>query len=327
MSEDKKDKKKAIDSVLKQIEKDHGKFVLFKDMSSIPRINTGSLKLDAALGGGFPVGKIIELYGWQSSGKTTLALLCAKELQTKDPEALIVFIDAEHAFDSDYAEMLGLNMDPSVFFLIKPDHGDQALAIMDSFVDSGEISLIIVDSVAALVPKSEVEGDFGDSNMGKHAKLMSQACRKLTPKLSRQGTTAIFINQIREKIGVLYGSPETTTGGNGLKFYSSVRINLRASMALKEGKEVYGNTIKAKIAKTKISKPGLDVEFNLIHGKGIDQAAERIDLAIDAEVIEQRGSFFYYKGTNLAQGKTALGVVLSDNPELWDEIQKDINSK
>jgi recombination protein RecA len=287
-------------------------------------ISTGSLSLDIALGiGGLPVGRIIEIYGPESSGKTTLSLHAIAECQKKG--GIAAFVDAEHAFDRSYAEKLGIDVDNLI--ISQPDDGEQALEIADALIRSGAIDIIVIDSVAALVPKAEIEGEMGESKMGLQARLMSQALRKLTGTINKTGCVCIFINQLREKIGVMFGNPETTTGGNALKFYASVRLDIRRIGQLKEGVEIIGNRTKVKVAKNKLSPPFRTVEFDIIYGEGISRLGETIDLGVDYEVIKKSGSWFSYNDTKLGQGRDSVKQILTDNPELTAEIEAKIFEK
>jgi recombination protein RecA len=287
-------------------------------------ISTGSLSLDIALGiGGLPVGRIIEIYGPESSGKTTLSLHAIAECQKKG--GIAAFVDAEHAFDRSYAEKLGIDVDNLI--ISQPDDGEQALEIADALIRSGAIDIIVIDSVAALVPKAEIEGEMGESKMGLQARLMSQALRKLTGTINKTGCVCIFINQLREKIGVMFGNPETTTGGNALKFYASVRLDIRRIGQIKEGVEIIGNRTKVKVAKNKLSPPFRTVEFDIIYGEGISRLGETIDLGVDYEVIKKSGSWFSYNDTKLGQGRDSVKQILTDNPELTAEIESKIFEK
>jgi recombination protein RecA len=285
-------------------------------------IPTGSLGLDVALGvGGYPKGRVVEIYGPESSGKTTLTLHAIAEAQKKG--GIAAFIDAEHAFDRYYAEDLGVDVENLI--ISQPDNGEQALEITDNLIRSGAIDIIVIDSVAALTPKSEIEGEMGDSKMGLHARLMSQALRKLTGSISKTKCTVIFINQLREKIGVMFGNPETTTGGNALKFYASVRIDIRRSTQIKNtNSEVLGNKTRVKVVKNKVAPPFKTVEFDIVYGKGISKVGEIIDLGVDFEIINKSGSWFSYDETKLGQGREAVKNLLLDNPELMDELEQKI---
>jgi recombination protein RecA len=291
-----------------------------KDISSI---STGSLGLDKILGvGGLPMGRIVEIYGRESSGKTTICLHIIAEAQKRG--GLCAFIDAEHAFDSSYAQKLGVDVDN--LLISQPDFGEQALEEADRLISSQAVSVVIIDSVAALVPKAELEGEMGDSKMGLHARLMSQACRKLVATVNKTGAICIFINQIREKIGVVYGSPITTTGGNALKFFSSVRIEVKRAAQLKDGDEVYGNKTSVTVVKNKVSPPFKTVEFDIIFGKGIDNLGEIVDLAVDGGIIQKSGSWYSYNGDKIGQGKDSVKGMLTDNPELFAEIKNKIKT-
>jgi recombination protein RecA len=280
--------------------------------------------LDLALGvGGFPRGRIVEIYGPESSGKTTIALHTIAEAQKKG--GICAFIDAEHAFDKLYAENLGI--DTSNLLIAQPDDGEQALEIADNLIRSGAIDVLVIDSVAALVPRAEIEGDMGDSKMGLHARLMSQALRKLTGTISKTGCICIFINQLREKIGVMFGNPETTTGGNALKFYASIRLDIRRNAQIKDGDDVMGNRTKVKVAKNKVAPPFRVVEFDIMYGKGISRAGEVLDIAVDANIIQKSGSWYSYETTKLGQGRDAVKELIQDNPEMMAEIEAKIRTK
>ena len=284
-------------------------------------ISTGSLGLDLALGiGGFPKGRVVEIYGPESSGKTTLAIHAMAEAQKAG--GIAAFIDAEHAFDRFYAENLGVNIDELI--IAQPDSGEQALEITDNLIRSGAVDIIIIDSVAALTPKSEIEGEMGDSKMGLHARLMSQALRKLTASIAKTGCTCIFINQLREKIGVMFGNPETTTGGNALKFYASVRLDIRRSTQIKDGDNVIGNRTRVKVVKNKVAPPFRKAEFDIMYGEGISKLGEIIDLGVEYNVVKKSGSWFSYGETKLGQGRDAVKRLLSDNQELAEEIEAKI---
>ena len=320
------DKQKALDSALSQIERQFGKGSIMKlggenAIQQIESTSTGSLGLDIGLGiGGLPKGRIIEIYGPESSGKTTLTLHCVAEEQKKG--GVCAFVDAEHALDPQYAKKLGVDLDE--LLISQPDTGEQALEITDTLVRSGAVNMVVVDSVAALTPKSELEGDMGDSSVGVQARLMSQAMRKLTGSISRSNCMVIFINQIRMKIGVMFGSPETTTGGNALKFYSSVRLDIRRIGAIKDRDEVVGNATRVKVVKNKVAPPFKTVEFDIVYGKGISKVGEIIDLGVDFEIIKKSGSWFSYDDTKLGQGREAVKSLLLDNPELMDELEQKI---
>ena len=319
------DKQKALDTVLMQIEKNYGKGAIMKlgdaPIEELECISTGSVGLDMALGiGGFPKGRIIEIYGPESSGKTTLAIHAIAEVQKTGGIAAI--IDAEHAFDRFYAQKLGV--DVNNLLIAQPDNGEQALEIADQLISSAAVDLVIVDSVAALTPKAEIEGDMGDNKVGLQARLMSQALRKLTATISKTNTTCIFINQLREKIGVMFGNPETTTGGNALKFYASVRIDIRRTSQLKDGDEVIGNQTRVKIVKNKVAPPFRKAEFDIMFGEGISKAGEIIDLGVEYGIIKKSGSWFSYGETKLAQGRDATKQLIADNPELAEELEAKI---
>ncbi len=326
---DQEKKLKALELTIDKLEKTYGKGTIMKltdDMVvDVPAISTGSLGLDLALGvGGFPRGRVIEIYGPESSGKTTLTLHAIAEAQKQG--GLAAFIDAEHAFDKVYAEKLGIDMEK--LFVSQPDNGEQALEITEHLIRSGAIDLIVIDSVAALVPKGELEGEMGDSKVGLQARLMSQALRKLTGTISKTSSTCIFINQLREKIGVMFGNPETTTGGNALKFYSSVRLDIRRIGQIKESQDsVLGNRTKVKVVKNKVAPPFRVVEFDILYGEGISKEGEIIDMAVETEVIQKSGSWFSYDGNKLGQGKEAVRLLLKDNPELSEEIENKIKEK
>ena len=315
------DKIKALQAAMARIEKDFGKGSVMRlgeeNIEKIEVIPTGSLSLDLALGvGGYPRGRIIEIYGPESSGKTTLAIHAIAEAQKAG--GMAAFIDAEHAFDRFYAAKLGVNVNNLI--VSQPDNGEQALEIADQLIRSAAIDILVVDSVAALTPKAEIEGDMGDNKVGLQARLMSQALRKLTSTISKTNTTCIFINQLREKIGVLFGNPETTTGGNALKFYSSVRLDIRRITSIKDGDEVVGNQVRVKVVKNKVAPPFRKAEFEILFGEGISKVGEILDLAVMLDVIQKSGSWFSYAGSKLAQGRDSVKQVLKDNPELCDEI-------
>ena len=287
-------------------------------------ISTGSIGLDTALGiGGLPKGRIIEIYGPESSGKTTLSTHVIAEAQKKG--GMCAIIDAEHAFDSAYAKKLGVDVDN--LLVSQPDYGEQALEIADRLILSGAIDVVVIDSVAALVPKSELEGEMGDSKMGLHARLMSQALRKLTATINKTGTVCIFINQLREKIGVMFGNPETTTGGNALKFYASVRLDIRRMAQIKDGDEAIGNRVKVKVVKNKVAPPFRSAEFEIIFGEGISKIGEIIDMGVELEIINKSGSWFSYEGNKLGQGRDSVKTILHDNPEMANEIEAKIRAK
>jgi recombination protein RecA len=326
MSNEKEAKLKALKLTLDKLDKTYGKGTVMKmgdtAVENMEVIPTGSLGMDVALGvGGYPRGRVVEIYGPESSGKTTLTLHAIAEAQKNG--GIAAFIDAEHAFDRYYAENLGVDIENLI--ISQPDNGEQALEITDNLIRSGAIDIIVIDSVAALTPKSEIEGEMGDSKMGLHARLMSQALRKLTGSISKTKCTVIFINQLREKIGVMFGNPETTTGGNALKFYASVRVDIRRSTQIKNTNgEVLGNKTRVKIVKNKVAPPFKMVEFDIVYGKGISKVGEIIDLGVDFEIIKKSGSWFSYDETKLGQGREAVKTLLLDNPELMDELEQKI---
>ena len=318
-------KMKALQAAMAKIEKDFGKGSIMKmgdeKIENVEVIPTGSIGLNAALGvGGYPKGRIIEIYGPESSGKTTLAIHAIAECQKQGGVA--AFIDAEHAFDRFYAEKLGV--DVSNLYMSQPDNGEQALEIADQLIRSSAVDILVVDSVAALTPKKEIEGDMGDSAVGLHARLMSQALRKLTGTIAKTKTTCIFINQLREKIGVMFGNPETTTGGNALKFYASVRLDIRKVTAIKDGDDVIGNQVRVKVVKNKVAPPFRKAEFEITFGEGISKVGEIVDLGVDFNIIKKSGSWFSYGDTKLAQGRDAVKDMLKDNPELCEELEAKI---
>ena len=319
------DKLKALQLAMEKIEKEHGKGTIMKmgeeKVEDINVIPTGSLGLNLALGvGGYPRGRIIEIYGPESSGKTTLAIHAIAEAQKAG--GIAAFIDAEHAFDRFYAEKLGVDIDN--LLISQPDSGEQALEVADQLIRSSAIDIIVIDSVAALTPKAELEGDMGENKVGLQARLMSQALRKLTASINKTNTTCIFINQLREKIGVMFGTPETTTGGNALKFYASVRIDIRKSSSIKDGDNVLGNQTKVKVVKNKVAPPFRKAEFDIMFGEGISLAGEIIDLGVEAGVIKKAGAWFSYNDTKLGQGRDAAKRLIQDNPELLEELQEKI---
>ena len=321
------EKLKALQAAMAKIEKDFGKGSIMKmgdnNVEHVDVIPTGSLGLNLALGvGGYPKGRIIEIYGPESSGKTTLAIHAIAECQKAG--GIAAFIDAEHAFDRFYAQNLGV--DVNELLISQPDNGEQALEIADQLIRSAAVDIVVVDSVAALTPKAEIEGDMGDNKVGLQARLMSQALRKLTATISRTNTTCIFINQLREKIGVMFGSPETTTGGNALKFYASVRIDIRKKETLKSGDDAIGNTVKVKIVKNKVAPPFRKCEFDIMFGKGISRSGELLDLGVAYNIIQKSGSWFSYENSKLAQGREATKQLIEDNPELAAEIEAKITA-
>ena len=322
------EKLKALKLTIDKIDKDYGKgsVMLMNEKSSAPMevISTGSVGLDAALGvGGLPRGRIIEIYGPESSGKTTIATHVIAEAQKKG--GMCAIIDAEHAFDSAYAQKLGVDVDN--LLISQPDYGEQALEIADRLILSGALDVIVIDSVAALVPKSELEGEMGDSKMGLHARLMSQALRKLTATINKTNTICIFINQLREKIGVMFGNPETTTGGNALKFYASVRLDIRRMTQIKDGDAAIGNRVKVKVVKNKVAPPFRATEFDLVFGEGISKIGEIIDMGVELGIVQKSGSWFSYDSNKLGQGRDAVKTILHDNPELANEIEAKIRAK
>jgi len=327
MDAQRQEKLKILQSTLDKIEKNYGKGSIMRlgdrPEEELDVISTGSIGLDTALGvGGFPRGRVIEIYGPESSGKTTLAIHAIAECQKTGGVA--AFIDAEHAFDSFYAAKLGV--DVNNLLMSQPDNGEQALEIADNLIRSGAIDIIVVDSVAALTPKAEIDGDMGDSKVGLQARLMSQAMRKLTSAISKTNCCCIFINQLREKIGVLFGNPETTTGGNALKFYASVRIDIRRTQAIKDGDQNIGNRVKVRVVKNKVAPPFRQCEFDLMFGEGISKLGEIIDMGVDMDIIHKSGSWFSYGTSKLAQGREALKQLLRDNPELTDELEQKIST-
>ncbi len=326
MSKEQDAKLKALQLTLDKLDKTYGKGAVMKMGDSVVQevevISSGSIGLNAALGvGGFPKGRIIEIYGPESSGKTTLTLHAIAEAQKAG--GIAAFVDAEHAFDRFYAAKLGIDIDNLI--ISQPDHGEQALEIADNLIRSGAIDIIIIDSVAALTPKSEIEGEMGDSKMGLHARLMSQALRKLTSTISKTNCTVIFINQLREKIGIMFGNPETTTGGNALKFYASVRLDIRRSSQIKDGdSNVMGNKTRVKVVKNKVASPFKTAEFDIMYGEGISKVGEIIDLGVAYEIVKKSGSWFSYEDSKLGQGRDAVKSLLLDNPDLSEEIENKI---
>ena len=323
MAETNEGKLKALQAAMSKIEKDFGKGTIMRmgdeKIENVEVIPTGSIKLDLALGvGGYPRGRIVEIYGPESSGKTTLAIHAIAEAQKAG--GIAAFIDAEHAFDRFYAKSLGVDVDN--LWISQPDNGEQAVEIADQLIRSSAIDILVIDSVAALTPKKEIEGDMGDNVVGLQARLMSQALRKLTSTIAKTNTCCIFINQLREKIGQMFGSPETTTGGNALKFYSSVRIDIRRVTSVKDGDNIIGNQVRVKVAKNKVAPPFRKAEFEIIFGEGISKIGEILDLGVENNIIQKSGSWFSYNGTKLAQGRDATKTVLRDNPELTEEIEE-----
>lgn len=321
------DKLKILQTTMEKLDKTFGKGTVMRlsdtKVLEIPSISTGSLGLDLALGvGGFPKGRIIEIYGPESSGKTTLAMQAIAEAQKGG--GIAAFIDAEHAFDRVYAQKLGI--DTKGLLISQPDYGEQALEIAEHLISSGAIDICVIDSVAALVPKAELEGDMGDSKMGLQARMMSQAMRKLTGTINKTGCCCIFINQLRDKIGVMFGNPETTTGGNALKFYASVRIDIRRIGAIKDGDDVLGNRTRVKVVKNKVAPPFKVVEFDILYGQGVSKAGEVLDLAVDLEIVKKSGSWFSYNSSKLGQGRDGVRDMLKDNPELLAELEDKIKA-
>ena len=328
MSTEKESKLKALQLTLDKLDKTYGKGTVMKmgdkAIEEVEVISSGSLGVDLALGvGGYPKGRIIEIYGPESSGKTTLTLHAIAEAQKAG--GIAAFIDAEQAFDRNYAEKLGVDIENLI--ISQPDNGEQALEIAENLIRSGAIDIVVIDSVAALTPKSEIEGEMGDSKMGLHARLMSQALRKLTGTISKTNCTVFFINQLREKIGVMFGNPETTTGGNALKFYASVRLDIRRSTQIKDGENVIGNRTKVKIVKNKVAPPFKVAEFDIMYGEGVSKTGEILDLAVEFEIVKKSGSWFSYGETKLGQGRDAVKSLIKDNPELADELEEKIKAK
>jgi len=328
MSSEKEAKLKALQLTLDKLDKTYGKGTVMKmgdkAIEEVETISSGSLGLDLALGvNGYPKGRIIEIYGPESSGKTTLTLHAIAEAQKAG--GIAAFIDAEHAFDRNYAEKLGVDIENLI--ISQPDNGEQALEIAENLIRSGAIDIVVIDSVAALTPKSEIEGEMGDSKMGLHARLMSQALRKLTGTISKTHCTVFFINQLREKIGVMFGNPETTTGGNALKFYASVRLDIRRSSQIKDGDNVIGNRTKVKVVKNKVAPPFKTAEFDIMYGEGVSKTGEILDLAVEFEIIKKAGSWFSYGETKLGQGRDAVKALIKDNPELADELELKIKAQ
>lgn len=324
-----KEKSKALNLAIEKLEKTYGKGTIMKlsdeNIVKIPSIPTGSISLDIALGiGGIPKGRVVEIFGPESSGKTTLAMHCIAEAQKKG--GIAAFIDAEHAFDKTYAEKLGI--DTENLLISQPDNGEQALEITEHLIRSNAIDIIVIDSVAALVPRGEIEGEMGDSMMGLQARLMSQALRKLTGAIHKSGCVCVFINQLRHKIGVMFGNPETTTGGNALKFYSSVRLDIRRIGQIKDGPDnITGNRTKVKVVKNKVAPPFKVVEFDIIYGRGISKSGEILDLGVELEIIQKSGSWFSYKEEKLGQGRDSVKIIIEDNPELMSELETKIKEK
>ena len=328
MSKELDAKKKALALTMEKIDKTYGKGTIMKlgdaPIIDVEAISTGSIGIDLALGvGGLPKGRVVEIFGPESSGKTTLTLHAIAETQKRG--GIAAFIDAEHAFDRFYAKKLGVDIDN--LLISQPDCGEQALEIADNLIRSAAIDILVIDSVAALTPKSEIEGEMGDSKLGLQARLMSQALRKMTATISKSGCICVFINQLREKIGVMFGNPETTTGGNALKFYSSVRIDIRRSTQIKDGDKTIGNRTRVKIVKNKVAPPFRNAQFDIMYGEGISKTGEMIDLGVEYGVIAKSGSWFSYNGDKLGQGRESVRNILKDNPELCDELEKKIKSK
>jgi len=327
LEKERQNKLKALEATLGKLEKSYGKGVIMKlgttEVEKLPSISTGSIGLDTALGvDGLPKGRVVEIYGPESSGKTTLALHAIAEAQKEG--GIAAFIDAEHAFDRFYAAKLGVDIEN--LLISQPDNGEQALEIVDNLIRSGAIDVVVIDSVAALTPKSEIEGEMGDSKMGLQARLMSQALRKLTANISKTNTICIFINQLREKIGVMFGNPETTTGGNALKFYASIRLDIRRISQIKDTEEVRGNRVRVKVVKNKVAPPFRKAEFDIMYGEGISKLGEIIDLGVENNIIKKSGSWFSYGETKLGQGRDAVKRILSDNPDLMDELEQKVRA-
>ena len=325
---DNKEKLKALQLTLDKIEKGYGKGSIMKlgdnAIEDVMIIPSGSIGLDVALGvGGYPRGRVVEIYGPESSGKTTLAIHAIAEAQKNG--GIAAFIDAEHAFDRFYAKKLGVDIEN--LYISQPDNGEQALEITDHLIRSGAIDIIVIDSVAALTPKAEIEGEMGESKLGLQARLMSQALRKLTANINRTNTTCVFINQLREKIGVMFGNPETTTGGNALKFYASIRLDIRRIGQIKDGEDITGNRTRVKVVKNKLAPPFRKVEFDIVYGQGISKTGEIIDLGTDLDILKKSGSWFSYGETRLGQGREAVKNLMRDNPELAEEIEEKIKAK
>lgn len=329
MSNEKEAKLKALQLTLDKLDKAYGKGAVMKMGDSVTEqveaISSGSIGLDVALGvGGYPRGRVVEIYGPESSGKTTLTLHAIAECQKTG--GIAAFIDAEHAFDRYYAKSLGVQIDDLI--ISQPDHGEQALEIADNLIRSGAVDIVVIDSVAALTPKSEIEGEMGDSKMGLHARLMSQALRKLTASISKTNCTVIFINQLREKIGVMFGNPETTTGGNALKFYASVRLDIRRSTQIKDSNStVMGNKTRVKVVKNKVAPPFKTAEFDIMYGEGVSKVGEILDIAVEHDIIKKSGSWFSYQDTKLGQGRDAVKSLIKDNPDLMDELEEKVRAK
>ena len=322
------DKEKAVQTAMSQIDRQFGKGSIMKlggrEVMDVPVIRTGSLALDKALGvGGYPRGRVIEIYGPESSGKTTLALHAVAEAQKNG--GIAVFIDAEHALDVAYAKRLGVDCDE--LLISQPDTGEQALEIADMLVRSGGVDIMVIDSVAALVPRAEIEGDMGDSHMGLQARLMSQALRKLAGTIGKTNTTIIFINQIRMKIGVVYGNPETTTGGNALKFYASMRLEIRRAAPIKEGQEIIGNRTKVKVVKNKLAPPFKNVEFDLMYGEGISRTGDLLDIGVDLDIVDKSGSWYSFEGERIGQGRENVKLFLIDNQDIFEKIETLVREK